>query len=102
MGSTFPGVLAFAFLASMLLIGALLRARIRFLQNVLVPASLLGGLIGFLLLLVNLDFGFESSDYSVFAFHFFTLSFMSLVLTGSDNTAELPGAVKNSLSLIHI
>ena len=98
MGSTFPSVLAFAFLASMLLIGALLRARIKFLQNALVPASLLGGLVGFLLLYLNLDFGFESSDYSVFAFHFFTLSFMSLVLTGSDSSAEAEGGVKSSIA----
>ncbi len=98
MGSTFPSVLAFAFLASMLLIGALLRARIKFLQNALVPASLLGGLVGFVLLLVDLDFGFESSDYSVFAFHFFTLSFMSLVLTGSDESSEAGSAVKSNIA----
>jgi len=98
MGSTFPGVLAFAFLACMLLIGALLRARIKFLQNALVPASLLGGLVGFLLLLWDLDFGFESSDFSVFAFHFFTLSFMSLVLTGSDKSRAADGAATTGVA----
>jgi len=101
MGSTFPGVMAFAFLASMLLIGALLRARIKLLQNALVPASLLGGLVGFALLLIDFDFGFESADYSVFAFHFFTLSFMSLVLTGSDKSADAldaPGTTQNTIA----
>lgn len=90
---TFPGVLAFAFVASMLLVGTVLRARIRFFRNALVPASLLAGVVGFLLLLFDLDFGFESAQFQGFAFHFFTLSFMSLVLTGSDPAAKQSGTV---------
>jgi len=91
--ATFPGVLAFAFLAGMLLAGTALRARIPFLRNALVPASLTGGLLGFLLLLFDLDFGFEAAQFQVFAFHFFTLSFMSLVLTGTDGDAKPTGSV---------
>lgn len=91
--ATFPGVLAFAFLAVMLLVGTALRARVPFFRNALVPASLLGGVLGFLLLLIDLDFGFESAQFQVFAFHFFTLSFMSLVLTGSDGDAQKAGGV---------
>lgn len=87
MVDTFPGVLAFAFLAALLLVGTLLRARVALFRNALVPASLLAGVIGFLLLLFGLDFGFASGDFSVLAFHFFTLSFMSLVLTGSEPQA---------------
>lgn len=91
--ATFPGVLAFAFLACMLLAGTILRARISVLRSGLVPASLIGGLLGFLLLLFDLDFGFSSGQFQVFAFHFFTLSFMSLVLTGSDEGADKSGRV---------
>ena len=91
--ATFPGVLAFAFLACMLLVGTVLRARVTFLRNALVPASLLGGVLGFLLLLFDLDFGFESGQFQVFAFHFFTLSFMSLVLTGSDAGSQQTSSV---------
>ena len=100
MVSTFPAVLAFAFLASMLLVGAALRARIGWLQNSLVPASLLGGLAGFVLLLADLDFGFDSSDFGVMAFHFFTLSFMSLVLTGTDAQDAQPGSDVSAKSSI--
>ena len=85
MAATFPGVIAFAFMASMILAGVILRAKIPFLQNNLVPASLIGGVLGFVLVSSGLSFGFESSDFTFFAFHFFTLSFMSLVLTGSDS-----------------
>ena len=91
--TTFPGVLAFAFLASMLLIGTVLRARVGFLRSALVPASLVGGLAGFFLLLFDLDFGFESQQFQVFAFHCFTLSFMSLVLTGAEPGSENRGSV---------
>ena len=83
METTFPGVLAFAFLALMLLVGTVARARIPFLGNALVPACLIGGIVGFVLLALGLGLDFESGDFTVFTFHFFTLSFMSLCLTGS-------------------
>ena len=87
MADTFNGVIAFAFLVSMILLGTVLRARFRFIQSALVPASLLGGLIGFVLVSLDLSFGFKSEDFVAFAFHFFTLSFMSLVLTSSGQKA---------------
>ncbi len=90
---TFPGVLAFAFVAGLLVLGTLLRAQVSFFRNALVPASLLAGLVGFLLLLFDLDFGFASTQFQGFAFHFFTLSFMSLVLTGSDPGTKKTGSI---------
>lgn len=88
MASTFPGVIAFAFLATMILFGTILRARISFLQTNLVPASLIGGILGFILISADLSLGLKNTDFTAFAFHFFTLSFMSLVLTGSDKGSE--------------
>ena len=98
MAATFPGVIAFAFMVSMILAGVVLRARISFLQNNLVPASLIGGVLGFVLVSSGLSFGFESGDFTSFAFHFFTLSFMSLVLTGAkksdtDERSVIPGGL---------
>lgn len=84
MADTFPGVITFAFMASMILVGVILRDRIPFLQRNLVPASLTGGVVGFILVSTGLSFEFESADFTPFAFHFFTLSFMSLVLTGKS------------------
>ena len=77
MADSFDGVIAFAFMASMILVGTLLRARINFLQKALIPASLLGGIIGFFAISLDLSLGFNSDDFVAFAFHFFTLSFMS-------------------------
>ena len=84
MAATFPGVIAFAFMVSLILAGVGLRARFAWIQSALVPASLIAGLLGFALVNLDLSFGLMNSDFTVFAFHFFTLSFMSLVLTGSD------------------
>ena len=91
MSATFPGVIAFAFMASMLIVGTVLRARVPFLRGSLVPASLIGGVVGFCLLLLGVNFGAERADFAVLSFHFFTLSFMSLVLTGNDNKGASAG-----------
>lgn len=88
MAATFPGVIAFAFMVSMILAGVILRARISFLQNNLVPASLIGGVLGFVLVSSGMSLGFDNVDFTAFAFHFFTLSFMSLVLTGSEKSSQ--------------
>jgi ESS family glutamate:Na+ symporter len=81
MAQTFPGILSFAFLAALLVFGTLIRANVRFFQVNLVPASLIGGTLGFGLIALDWAMGFKAADFTAFAFHFFTLSFMSLVLT---------------------
>ena len=81
MAQTFPGILSFAFLAALLVFGTLIRANVRFFQINLVPASLIGGALGFGLIALDWAMGFKAADFTAFAFHFFTLSFMSLVLT---------------------
>ena len=91
MATTFPGVISFAFLAVMILAGTILRARVGVFRNNLVPASLIGGFLGFALINLGLSFGFESADFTAFTFHFFTLSFMSLCLTGSVKQAAPKG-----------
>ncbi|CAM5450931.1 sodium/glutamate symporter [Thauera mechernichensis] len=94
MESTFHGIVAFALLAAMLLLGSLLRYRIAALRNSLVPASIIGGIIGFALLSSGLIPGFTAADFTSLTFHFFTLSFMSLCLTGgSDNKALSGGSI---------
>lgn len=101
MAATFPGVIAFAFMASMIVAGVMLRAKVSFLQRNLVPAGLIGGVLGFVLISSGLNFGFSSNDFTAFAFHFFTLSFMSLVLAGSssDNKVRPSSVVPGGLWL---
>ncbi|WP_116474366.1 sodium/glutamate symporter [Zobellella maritima] len=91
MESSFHGVIAFALLAGMLVIGSLLRKYIPLLRHSLVPASIIGGLLGFSLLSFDLLPGFGAGDFTTLTFHFFTLSFMSLCLTGSSKNKSLSG-----------
>ena len=91
MDGTFQGVIAFALMALMLVLGGVLRRQIPFLQNSLVPASILGGGIGFVLLSFDLLPGYGPNDFNALTFHFFTLSFMSLCLTGSSKDKKLAG-----------
>lgn len=88
MSETFNGINALAFMAMLLVLGVALRARFTILQKALLPASLIGGVIGFVLINSDLSFGFRSRDYIVPAFHFFTLSFMALLLTGGEGGRE--------------
>ncbi|SEG84145.1 MULTISPECIES: sodium/glutamate symporter [Marinobacterium] len=91
MGDTFHGVIAFALLATMLLIGSVLRTRISLLRRSLIPSSIIGGVIGFVLLSLDLIPGFSPQDFTALTFHLFTLSFMSLCLTGSSKDKSLSG-----------
>ena len=92
MASTFPPVLAFAFILALLFLGAMTRRALPFFQRNLVPASLIGGIAGFLLVAGDLSMGYVSGDFTAIAFHAFTLSFMSLVLTSrtqSNDSSQL-------------
>ncbi len=97
MTSSLPGFLVFGALSAMLLLGVLLRAKIKFLQNAMIPASLIGGVIGFILVSLGWvkyfspDFSWvtiTAADFLPFTFHAFNISFISLCLTRSDNSAS--------------
>jgi ESS family glutamate:Na+ symporter len=92
-------MLAFGLASVMLLIGMLLRAKILYLRNMLVPASVIGGIIGLLFMnmieMSNVKIGIDVSSYSNIVNNLFTISFISISLTGaSENEA---GGIKNML-----
>ena len=86
MASPFPfeSMLVFGWLASMLLMGVFLRARISVFQRFLFPGCLIGGIVGLILInthIINLS----ASHLETFAYHFFNISFISVGLTSSSN-----------------
>ena len=88
----FESMLVFGWLAAMLLIGVLVRARISFFQRFLFPSCLIGGIIG--LILVNFRIiNIAVSDLEMFAYHFFNISFISVGLTHSNDQKE--GALRS-------
>ncbi len=67
----------------MLLLGVLLRAKIKIFQTLLFPASLIGGVIGFIL--INAGWvAVTHETFTVIALHLFTIGFISIGLTGTD------------------
>ncbi len=88
----FEALFVFGFMAIMLLIGIVARARLKFIQRYLFPSCLIGGLLG--MALVNMGFferdflnlarfSIDNSDFEFFAYHFFNISFISVGLTGA-------------------
>jgi ESS family glutamate:Na+ symporter len=92
----------------MLLLGLFLRAKIKFLQNMMVPASLTGGFIGFALVSMGwLTYPgpagewitIKSGDFLPFIFHAFNISFISLCLTRSVNPVPTSKIFKGGMWL---
>lgn len=83
----FEAMLVFAYLGVMLLVGVVLRAKIRFLQTFLFPSCLIGGFFG----LIILQTGVVRADgqlLEAFAYHLFNISFISVGLTPGDEAGH--------------
>jgi ESS family glutamate:Na+ symporter len=94
----FEALLIFGAMGVMLLIGVLLRAVVPFFQRFLIPSSLIGGILGLIVLNTGL-FDLPSARFETFAYHLFIISFISVGLThaghlkdGTTQKAKLLGA----------
>ncbi len=85
----FEAMLTFGGLAIMLLVGVLLRAKVSVFQRYLIPSCLIGGILGLILLNINL-IKLSVSNLETFAYHFFNISFISVGLTrtGKQDSAS--------------
>ncbi|MFH2130765.1 MAG: sodium/glutamate symporter [bacterium] len=81
----------FGWLAVMLILGVILRAKIGFFQKYLFPASIIGGIIGFILISVGWC-NITHETFTLFAIHLFTLNFISIGLTGFEDTKRTAGS----------
>ena len=89
-------MMAFGLSSIMLCVGIILRAKISFLRNMLVPASVIGGIIGFILMNIasglHIDIGTDANMFTAIVNNLFTISFISISLTstpkGQNNTAK--------------
>lgn len=84
-------MMAFGLAGIMLCIGVLLRAKIAFLRNMLVPASVIGGIIGIIFMNViseaAIDIGTDAAMFTNIVNNLFTISFISISL-GSTSKGE--------------
>lgn len=82
-------LIGFGWLSFALLIGAFLRYKITFLQNMLIPSSAIGGIVGFIL--INIGIIQVPIDlFQTFVAQLLIISFISIGLTGtsSHNNSE--------------
>ena len=88
-------LIAFGLASIMLCLGTFLRAKIPFLRNMLVPASVLAGLLGLVLMnlvpVFHLDIGTDGNMYTEIVNHLFTISFISISLTGAKKDKDHSG-----------
>ena len=87
--------LAFGFIGICIFIGVFLRAKIKFLQNFLVPACMIGGIIGMILMNLNL-ISLKAEYFQTLAYHFFIISFISIGLTGAQKNPVRRAGEKKS------
>jgi glutamate:Na+ symporter, ESS family len=95
--SFMPFFAPFGWLAVMLLIGVILRAKIGFFQRFLFPAAIIGGLVGFIIKSIGwCDIPHET--FVSLAVHLFTINFISIGLTGTDEAAaNHSGSMRRSI-----
>ncbi len=93
---TYQGFLTLGVIGAMLLVGILLRAKIKIFQSYLVPGAILGGVVGFFLVNSGVG-GLKTESFLPFTMHAFSISFMSLCLTNPDPTSEFKTSRKEYL-----
>lgn len=80
-------MIAFGIASIMLLLGMFLRAKVRFLQNLLLPSSIIAGIAGLLLLnaaeAFSIPLGVETNDFSSIVNPLFVIAFISITLMGA-------------------
>ncbi len=98
-------MMAFGWASLMICIGVLLRAKIPFLRNMLVPASVVGGLLGIVFMNVVESLGISvGTDFNMFTEivnHLFTVSFISISLTSTpkENGSTPKDVVKGATGI---
>lgn len=89
-------MMAFGWASLMLCMGMLLRAKVPFLQNMLVPSSVMAGILGMIFMNVmpgmGMNVGTDAEMFTTIVNHLFTVSFISISLTSTPkeegNTAK--------------
>lgn len=97
-------MMAFGLASVMLCVGMLLRAKIPVFRKMLVPASVIGGMLGILLMNaaagMGIELGTDSDMFTRIVNDLFTVSFISISLTStSGENGSAKGVLKGALGL---
>ena len=100
--SFYPYIGGFCWVGLLLMVGTIIRAKVKIFQTMLFPASLIGGILGFVLINLGLigmpsSFGWKALTPSVFSmltFHLFAFGFVGIgLLESSSDNKEGTGKV---------
>lgn len=90
-------MMAFGWASIMLIVGTLLRAKVSFFRTMLVPAGVVGGIIGIIFMntapRLEMSVGVDADMFTEIVNHLFTVSFISISLTST--TTESAGNAKD-------
>ena len=96
-------MMAFGWAGVMICIGVYLWAKISVLRNMLVPASVIAGILGFgfvnFFLYAGISIGTDTQMYTAIVNHLFTISFISISLTESGLRKEKRHVIKGAVAL---
>lgn len=96
-------MMAFGLASIMMCLGVFLRAKVPFLRNMLVPACVIAGILGFTFMNVastmQIDLGTESAMFTEIVNHLFTISFISISLTSAPKEEGAKNVIRGTLGL---
>src|SRR5699024_2290431 len=79
---------AFGLASIMLCIGLVIRVKVPFIRNMLVPTSIIAGILGFIIINTGLITSTDSEMYIEMVNYLFTIMFISLTLTSSNDSSK--------------
>lgn len=77
---------AIGYLSIFLLVGIVIRAKVKWVQKALIPGCLIGGVIGFVFTNTTGLIGVGDAEFKAIAYHTFTLTFICIALAGCSNS----------------
>lgn len=96
-------MMAFGWASIMLLIGVFLRSRITVLKNMLVPASVIAGILGIVFMNamdgMHISTGTDTDMFTSIVNHLFTVSFISISLTGTSENNRAKNTFKGAVGM---
>lgn len=96
-------MMAFGLASIMMCLGVFLRAKVPFLRNMLVPACVIAGILGFAFMNVasamHIDLGTDSAMFTEVVNHLFTISFISISLTSAPKEEGAKNVIRGTLGL---
>ena len=95
-------MIAFSIASVMMVLGVILRAKVSFFRNMLVPASVIAGVLGFVFMNLfgsRFNIGTDANMFTEIVNHMFTISFISISLTSAPKNNKASNVMRGALAL---